>query len=96
MVGRTSDTRFAQSRAPGAIRARLEAAGPSVPSSIEFLALVVSALAGARRRLRVAVENLPPILERPGSSPAKPIDEYLWMRITKNLGPSPDEPAVLG
>jgi hypothetical protein len=36
-------------------------------------------------RLGVEVEELPAKLHRPTSTPAKLIDEYLWVKITRSL-----------
>jgi hypothetical protein len=50
---------------------------------VELLRLSASALDGLARRLAVSVSDLPQILHRPGSSPPKLVDEFLWIRITK-------------
>ena len=50
-----------------------------------FLAAVREALIGLAERLRVEPTELPAALGRPGSSPVKIIDEYLWVRITRGL-----------
>ena len=67
-------------------------------SYIRFLGLAADALEGAAKRFKVEVLALPELLGRPTSTPAKLVDEYLWMRITRDLGPSPLEagPPVMG
>ncbi|MFN8234149.1 MAG: hypothetical protein U0V56_12010, partial [Actinomycetota bacterium] len=48
---------------------------------IRYLALSRDALIGLSARLGVPVDALPRALGRPRSSPARLVDEYLWMRI---------------
>jgi hypothetical protein len=43
-----------------------------------FLRSAAAALEGAARRLGVGVGDLPKLLGRPSSTPAKIVDEYLW------------------
>jgi hypothetical protein len=50
-----------------------------------FLRLAAESISGAARRFGVDVDQLPDLLGRPTSSPAKLVDEYLWTRITRNL-----------
>jgi hypothetical protein len=50
-----------------------------------FLAAVREALDGLAGRLRVEPAALPAALDRPASSPVKIVDEFLWMRITRDL-----------
>lgn len=71
---------------------RLAFAAPAFDggSYARFLRLAADALDGAARRFGVEVHSLPDVLERPSSTPAKLVDEYLWTRITRNLGPSSD------
>ncbi len=52
-----------------------------------FLAAVREALIGLARRLRVQPSELPAALDRPASSPAKIVDEFLWMGITRGFTP---------
>ena len=40
------------------------------------------ALAGLSHRAGVSVSGLPVLLGRPDSSPARIVDEYLWMKLT--------------
>jgi hypothetical protein len=51
----------------------------------ELLRLSRSALLGLARRLAVPVGDLPEILGRPGSSPPKLVDEFLWIKVTREL-----------
>ncbi|MGH2596016.1 MAG: hypothetical protein ACRDH7_08645 [Actinomycetota bacterium] len=50
-----------------------------------FLAAVRDALIGLAERLPVEPSELPEELGRPESSPAKIVDEFLWIRITRGL-----------
>jgi hypothetical protein len=50
-----------------------------------FLVAVREALIGLARRLRIQPSELPAALDRPASSPAKLVDEFLWIRITRDL-----------
>ena len=50
-----------------------------------FLAAARESLLGLAGRLRVPPSDLPAVLDRPASSPAKIVDEYLWIRITRGL-----------
>jgi hypothetical protein len=47
-----------------------------------FLGMSKAALDGLAERARVQVRELPGLLGRPGSTPARIVDEYLWMRLT--------------
>jgi hypothetical protein len=49
-----------------------------------FLAAVRGSLIGLARRLHVEPSELPAELDRPASSPAKIVDEFLWIRITRD------------
>jgi len=49
----------------------------------EAAALSAAALDGLARRLAVPVSELPELLGRPGSSPPKLIDQFLWIRVTR-------------
>jgi hypothetical protein len=49
-----------------------------------FLAAVREALIGLADRLRVEPSELPAALDRPASSPVKIVDEFLWIRITRD------------
>jgi len=48
----------------------------------KLLRLSAEALDGLARRLAVSVSDLPELLGRPGSTPPKLVDEFLWIRIT--------------
>ena len=48
-----------------------------------YLGMARDAVAGLSRRARVPVDGLPAALGRPASSPARIVDEYLWMRLTR-------------
>jgi hypothetical protein len=50
-----------------------------------FVARASKALGTLASRLNVEVEQLPGTLSRPHSTPAKIIDEYLWVKITRGL-----------
>lgn len=52
---------------------------------VRLLRLSAAALKGLAQRLGVPVEDLPAALGRPGSSPPKLVDEFLWIRITRRL-----------
>jgi hypothetical protein len=53
------------------------------PSHYEtFLGMSKDALEGLSRRAAVPVSGLPKHLGRPDSSPARIVDEYLWMKLT--------------
>ena len=49
----------------------------------EYLELTAAALRGGAERLGVRVEELPDLLGHPSVTPARLIDEYLWLRITR-------------
>lgn len=48
-----------------------------------LLQLSAEALDGLARRLSASVSDVPALLGRPGSSPPKLVDEFLWIRITE-------------
>ena len=48
-----------------------------------YLAMAKDALVRLARRAGVSVDDLPKALGRPESSPAKIVDEYLWLRLTR-------------
>jgi hypothetical protein len=48
-----------------------------------YLELTAGALRGCAERFGVAVDTLPDRLGRPSATPARLIDEYLWLRITR-------------
>jgi hypothetical protein len=48
-----------------------------------YLAGTADALRGCARRLDVRVGDLPSLLGRPAMTPARVIDEYLWLRVTR-------------
>jgi hypothetical protein len=50
-----------------------------------FLAAVRASLIRLAERLHVEPSELPTALDRPLSSPVKIVDEFLWMRITRDL-----------
>jgi hypothetical protein len=51
-----------------------------------YLEQVARALIELSARLGIEVEALPSALGRPASSPPKLVDEYLWMRVSRNRG----------
>ncbi len=51
---------------------------------VKLLELAAAALDGLARRLGASVGELPGLLGRPESSPPKLVDEYLWIRITRD------------
>ncbi len=51
----------------------------------DFVAWTSDALGALASRLGVEVEQLPDRLKRPNSTPAKIIDEFLWVKITRGL-----------
>jgi hypothetical protein len=61
---------FGRTRADGALYA-------------SYLDGTADALRGCARRLGVRVDALPSLLGRPGMTPARVIDEYLWLRVTR-------------
>jgi hypothetical protein len=48
---------------------------------VRLLRLSAAALDGLARRLGVPVGELPEVLGRPGSTPPKLVDEFLWMKV---------------
>ena len=48
-----------------------------------LLRLSAAALDGLARRLATSVSDLPELLGRPGSTPPKLVDEFLWIRVTR-------------
>ena len=61
-----------------------------------FLGLASGCLEGAAHRFGLPVSRLPERVNRPDSNPAKLVDEYLWMRITRNVGPVPGPSLAVG
>jgi hypothetical protein len=61
---------FGRGRADGRLYAR-------------YLSETADALRGFARRMDVPVARLPALLERPSVTPARLIDEYLWLRVTR-------------
>jgi hypothetical protein len=59
----------------------------------QFLTAASHALQGLASRLGVAVTELPRELGRPGATPAKLVDEYLWISITWKKGSVTRSPA---
>lgn len=61
-----------------------------------YLAACGEALQGFAARVRIPVDGLPHRLGRPRSTPAKLVDEYLWIRVTRGwrppAGPRGDRP----
>jgi hypothetical protein len=53
----------------------------------EFLRLTAEALRELAERLSTEVSELPSHLGRSPSSPPKLVDEYLWVRVTRELEP---------
>jgi len=52
---------------------------------LEFLKSAADALGALGDRLGTTTEGLPEALARPTSTPAKIVDEYLWVRVTRGL-----------
>ena len=50
---------------------------------VEYLRGGAQALRDLSRRLGVPVADLPAVLGRPSSSPARIVDEFLWLRLTR-------------
>jgi hypothetical protein len=48
-----------------------------------YLEACADALRGCAARLGVEVDELPARLGRPGATPARLVDEYLWLRVTR-------------
>ena len=48
-----------------------------------YLSETADALRGLARRLGVPVARLPVLLERPSVTPARLVDEYLWLRVSR-------------
>lgn len=59
----------------------------------DYLEQVAGALRRLAGRLRVEVHQVPTKLGRPGSSPPRLVDEYLWMRVNRP-GPPRGAPAT--
>ncbi len=57
--------------------------GAGGPGYGSYLERVAHTLRGLADRLGVPVDELPSALGRPGSSPPKLVDEYLWMRVNR-------------
>ena len=51
----------------------------------DFLVKVSTAILGLASRMQVPPDQLPTLLNRPNSTPAKIVDEYLWVKITRSL-----------
>jgi hypothetical protein len=51
---------------------------------VKLLQLAAAALEGLAQRLGASIGDLPELLGRPESSPPKLVDEYLWIRITRD------------
>ncbi len=64
------------------IRASFERGGGGA-AYVAYLRDTAAALRELAARLGVPVEQLPAVLGRPASTPAKLIDEYLWVRISR-------------
>jgi hypothetical protein len=60
-----------------------------------FLAAAREATIGLAERLQIEPSELPAALGRPTSSPAKIVDEFLWIRITRGLPPDRGAPACV-
>jgi hypothetical protein len=52
-----------------------------------YLERTADALAGRARRLGIDVDEIPARLGRPAATPARLIDEYLWLRVTRSASP---------
>jgi hypothetical protein len=52
---------------------------------VRLLRLSAAALDGLARRLGVPVDELPEVLGRPGSTPPKLVDEFLWIRLREPI-----------
>jgi hypothetical protein len=52
---------------------------------VELQRLAGAALGGLTRRLAVPLEDLPEELGRPSSTPPKLLDEFLWVRISREV-----------
>jgi hypothetical protein len=53
-----------------------------------YLEACADALLGCAARLGVVVDDLPALLGRPEATPARLIDEYLWLRVTRGVAGS--------
>jgi hypothetical protein len=89
VVGSTAAAKAMFALRPGAfppwdepIRAAFGWTGREAAHYEAYLAMSRDALDGLSRRAGVPVGELPRALGRPTSSPAKLVDEYLWMRLT--------------
>jgi hypothetical protein len=51
-----------------------------------YLAETADALRGCARRLDIRVDRLPVLLGAPSVTPARLVDEYLWLRVTRGRG----------
>jgi hypothetical protein len=58
---------------------------PAGAQYVAYLEASAEALRGLARRSGVRVEDLPALLGRRSSSPAKLVDEFLWLRVTRTL-----------
>ena len=52
-----------------------------------YMEQVARHLRGFVERFSIPLDDLPPAVGRPDSSPPKLVDEYYWARITRNLSP---------
>jgi hypothetical protein len=51
----------------------------------DFLIRVSTAILGLASRMQISPDQMPTLLNRPNSTPAKIVDEYLWVKITRSL-----------
>lgn len=65
------------------IRAALDLHSSGRPGYRSYLEQVADALRVLAAQLGVSVSELPSALGRPGSSPPKLVDEYLWIRVNR-------------
>ena len=56
---------------------------PAGAEYVAYLEASAKALRGLATRSGVPIEDLPGVLGRPWSSPAKLVDEFLWLRLTR-------------
>jgi hypothetical protein len=56
---------------------------PTGAEYVEYLRAAAGALDALATRIGVPVADLPRVLGRPSSSPAKLVDEFLWLRLTR-------------
>jgi hypothetical protein len=65
------------------IRVALGLRGTGGPGYRSYLEQTARSLRGLADRLQVPVSRVPEALGRPGSTPPKLVDEYLWMRVNR-------------